>query len=93
MRQIRTGVFETNSSSSHSLVIGTTEEYKLFKAGKLVIDVDNQKFIEPIAVDDEDDECTQTLTHEEIDDDNDNVLKYTTKSGDKVVGISFEYAT
>jgi hypothetical protein len=31
MKQIRSGVFETNSSSSHALVMGTKEEFELFK--------------------------------------------------------------
>lgn len=33
MKQIRTSVFETNSSSTHSLVIMTEEEYNLWKRG------------------------------------------------------------
>lgn len=36
MRQIRFGVFETNSSSTHSLTIVSKEEYENFKSGKLI---------------------------------------------------------
>ena len=35
MYQIRQGVFETNSSSTHSLCICTKKEYEDFKDGKL----------------------------------------------------------
>ena len=35
MIQIRHNVFETNSSSSHSLVVCTKDEYMKFKQGKL----------------------------------------------------------
>ena len=34
-RQIRRGVFETNSSSTHSIVIGTKSEYDKWAAGEL----------------------------------------------------------
>ena len=36
-KQVRTGVFETNSSSTHAVTIVTDEEYQLYKAGKLHI--------------------------------------------------------
>lgn len=32
---VRYGTFETNSSSTHSLVICTAEEYEMFRSGKL----------------------------------------------------------
>ena len=37
MRQIRFGAFETNSSSTHSLVIGTPEQIEKWEAGELYI--------------------------------------------------------
>ncbi len=37
MRQIRFGTFETNSSSTHSLVIGTPEQIEKWEAGELYI--------------------------------------------------------
>lgn len=37
MRQIRLGTFETNSSSTHSLVIGTPEQIEKWKNGELFI--------------------------------------------------------
>ena len=36
MKQIRIGVFETNSSSTHALVICTDEELEQWKKGELV---------------------------------------------------------
>ena len=38
MKQIRYGVFETNSSSTHSLTICPDEEYKKFQSGELMYD-------------------------------------------------------
>lgn len=37
MRQIRLGTFETNSSSTHSLVIGTPEQIEKWENGELFI--------------------------------------------------------
>ena len=42
---IRYGVFETNSSSSHSLCVCTKEEYEKFKKGDLVLDIYESKLI------------------------------------------------
>jgi hypothetical protein len=56
-KQIRNGVFETNSSSTHSLVICTKAQYEKWKNGELVYISDfyplpkdehpNQKFFTP----------------------------------------------
>lgn len=35
IKQVRLGVFETNSSSTHSLVVCTKEEYDKWKSGEL----------------------------------------------------------
>lgn len=45
MKQVRRGVFETNSSSTHSITICTLEEFEKFKAGELVWDEWNDKLI------------------------------------------------
>lgn len=37
-RQIRRGVFETNSSSVHSLTMCSSEEYKAFEKGEMYIE-------------------------------------------------------
>lgn len=39
MKKIRFGVYETNSSSTHSLVIISKEEYESFVNGKMVLDL------------------------------------------------------
>ena len=36
MRQIRIGVFETNSSSTHTLVVCTDEELEKWKKGEMI---------------------------------------------------------
>lgn len=43
-RQIRQGVFETNSSSVHSLTMCSGEEYKKWKNGKLLFWEEKDKF-------------------------------------------------
>ena len=43
--QIRPGVFETNSSSTHSLVICTKEQYEKWKNGDLLWNGWDDKFI------------------------------------------------
>lgn len=43
--KIRQGVFETNSSSTHSLVICTADEYAAFKNGDLMLDAYSEKLI------------------------------------------------
>lgn len=44
-RQIRTGVFETNSSSTHTLTICTKKEFEDWTNGKLRLDKWTDKFI------------------------------------------------
>ena len=44
MRQIRRGVFETNSSSVHSLTMCSAEEYEKWENGKLLYWQDKDKF-------------------------------------------------
>lgn len=44
-RQVRRGVFETNSSSTHSLTMCSEEEYNQWKRGELMIDVYNDVLV------------------------------------------------
>lgn len=44
MRQIRQGVFETNSSSCHSITMCSEEEFEALKAGKLLMHRWNETF-------------------------------------------------
>lgn len=45
MKQIRKNVFETNSSSTHTLAICTEDEYKDWQAGKLLFNKWNETFV------------------------------------------------
>lgn len=45
MRQVRYGVFETNSSSTHSLVICTQDEYKQFQKDEVMYDRYEDKLV------------------------------------------------
>lgn len=45
MEKIRHGMFETNSSSTHSLIIASQEEYKNWENGKAIMDLFNEKMI------------------------------------------------
>lgn len=42
---VRKGVFETNSSSTHSLVMCSENEFDLWKEGKLLYDTDSEELI------------------------------------------------
>lgn len=45
MKQIRRNVFETNSSSTHTLAICTEDEYKDWQDGKLLFNKWNETFV------------------------------------------------
>ena len=46
MINVRNGLFETNSSSTHSLIICTKDEFEGWKEGKLLYDMYEDKFID-----------------------------------------------
>lgn len=87
MIQIRNGVFETNSSSTHSLIICTDEEYRKWKDNKMVLDRDVDRLI-PMPGDDELEEDTwRYVKYDEYDDKIDMETfgyDYTTEHGDKI---------
>lgn len=103
MKQIRVGVFETNSSSTHSLTIVSEEDYEKWKSGELLLDTDKEELVpfpknyvkkedaEEDDVDDEDfeDEDGVLKTYEQwLDSDKEDYFgKFTTKSGDKIVAF------
>lgn len=45
MRQIRRAVFETNSSSVHTITICTSDDYQKFKDGTYMLDTYNSKLV------------------------------------------------
>ncbi len=84
MRVIRRGVFETNSSSTHSLCIASKEDFKKWQNGELVYDLCSDELV-PI---EEAEYPEETRTYEEFTDDE--YLEYfeqsyITKSGDEIV--------
>jgi len=101
MKQIRVGVFETNSSSTHSLTIVSEEDYEKWKAGELLLDTDKEELV-PFPKDYVKKEETED-NNDEYFEDGDGVLKtyeqwldtekedyfgkFTTKSGDEVVAF------
>lgn len=87
MIQIRCGVFETNSSSTHSLIICTDEEYKKWQNNELILDR-YYDTLEPMPSDDElEDDSWRYVKYDEYDDKIDMEgfdSTYTTPSGDVI---------
>lgn len=92
-RQIRRGVFETNSSSCHSLTMCTQSDYDRWKNGELIYDYWDDKLISIDELDDDyeegryytydrfnDYECFDFETYEH---------DFTTESGDTVVAFGY----
>ena len=87
VKQIRHSVFETNSSSTHSITICSAEEFEKFKSGDLVYDDYKDVFVDSSTVDvDSDTDRYQTFDNYF---DNDYLetytSRYTSKSGDEIV--------
>lgn len=92
-RQIRQGVFETNSSSCHSLTMCTQSDYERWKNGELIYDYWDGKLISTDELDnDYDDDRYYTydrfneygaLYYETFED------AFTTENGDTVVAFGY----
>ena len=83
---IRRGVFETNSSSTHTITMCSEEEYNKWKNGELVFDRWQEELVEPK----EDNKYHEYQTYDEFWEDE--FLegfkeKYTTNSGEKVIAF------
>ena len=79
-KQTRVGVFETNSSSTHSLTICTEDDFERFKSGELRLN--RRELVKPDPKDDD------QVAYEDMGSD----LEYfeeefTTPSGDKMVAF------
>jgi hypothetical protein len=94
MIQVRKSIFETNSSSTHSLTLCDESEFEKWKNGELVFDYYNDELVEITpqiqeAIDNGDDdfktysEFFSGLDYETF------RQKTTTKSGDKVVAFGY----
>ena len=59
MRQVRFGVFETNSSSTHSLTFCTQEEFDKWVSGKILFDKWNEQFIKNRSLTDEEQDASK----------------------------------
>lgn len=96
IRQIRNGVFETNSSSTHSLTMCSAEEYERWKKGELLFKTWSDTFVEKTSLTQEQ---LNDLEEGELDDfksyseywDNDYLEgfqdSYTTKTGEQVIAF------
>lgn len=89
MKQVRNGVFETNSSSTHSITICTKEEFEKFKAGELMCDRYGGGMVPTFEVEcDEDGYCAfdsyDTLGGDWLEID---ITPFATPSGDEMVAI------
>lgn len=91
-RQIRRGVFETNSSSVHSLTMCTQSDYEKWKDGEFIYDYLYRKLISNDELDDDYDE-ERYYTYDRF---NDYEFDYetfedtfTTENGDTVVAFGY----
>ena len=89
-KQIRLGVFETNSSSSHTLCIVPKKELERWKNGELLFDSWKDELVEASSVNLEEDEENQFQTYEEWREDEYLeifVKHYETESGEEIVAF------
>lgn len=86
MKQVRRGIFETNSSSTHSISIMSEMEFEKFKARELLL-YDGELIPIPDDFDFEDHDPWEYKTYEDWQDQDleTDITKYTSQSGDKLV--------
>ena len=53
-KQVRRGVFETNSSSTHSLTMCSEDEFEAWKRGEVLFKRWEEKFVKPTQLSDQD---------------------------------------
>lgn len=94
---VRYKVFETNSSSSHSLCVCTPEEYEKFVKKKLVIDINNDKLIprpkdfKKYEVPDDEGMGEEEPRYIGYKYEPDAYVEFESPSGDKMVAFCYEY--
>ena len=87
--QIRQGVFETNSSSVHSLTICSQEEYDRWEKGELLFSRYKEVFVEKTPETENDEDClTQNEWYDDVECETFSD-SHTTKSGDKIVAFGY----
>lgn len=87
MNTIRQGVFETNSSSTHSITIMTKEEFESWKNEEILYDENNEIFVDNI---EENQEINGIQSFNEFYNDcmlETDINHYKSPSGDKLVII------
>ena len=90
MKQIRLGVFETNSSSTHSLTICGKAEFEAWKMGEKYLDAYKDKLVDKseLTEDKMEDEDYQSFETWNYDYCLETFIKYyTTESGDEIVAF------
>lgn len=101
-RQIRRGVFETNSSSVHSLTIAPEDEFNKFTSGELIMH-DGELMTKEQAVEnalsspwykgqtrESIEDCIEIETYDDYSHEYETFeRRYTTKSGDKIVAFGY----
>lgn len=95
--QMRTSVFETNSSSTHSMTICTENDYKAFREGKKLIGKYSLKFynsVEEGLANEKWAKKEDFLTYDEFEEFvseyyEDFEEKFTTPSGEKVIAFGY----
>lgn len=90
-RQIRCGVFETNSSMTHSLTICTEKEYNDWMKGKTLFDCWGKKDFIPVDEVPEDADEYDYYTYENFGGDYYESFEksFTTPSGDRMVAFGY----
>lgn len=94
---VRYKVFETNSSSSHSLCVCTPEEYEKFVKKKLVVDINNDKLIlrpkdfKKYKVPDDEGMGEEEPRYIGYKYEPDAYVEFESPSGDKMVAFCYEY--
>lgn len=91
MRKVRRAIFETNSSTVHSLCIVTEDDFNKFKDGELVYDRWNGELVDASKVNLDEDEDDQYWTEDEYGGKYFSVdyHAFTTPSGDNMVAMCY----
>ena len=94
MIKIRNGVFETNSSSVHSLCIVSEDEFDKWKKEKLIYDYYNEELVDASKAEEDDDEYRyytfddffhnwERMEYETF------TQNYTSESGDRIIAFGY----
>jgi len=65
MIQIRSGVFETNSSSTHSMTVCMKSDFERFKNGEMLFQYYKDKFVETESIPQDDIDSDRYLTYDQ----------------------------